>query len=157
AAIGQWDCNNANSNQNWFLIPTATSGVYQLKNVFSGLCASFGTSNANGTGLVQQTCGGSRQAFKVNGISTGSGGGTITSPTASAMVSEPVTVAASATESVGIQQMQVWDNTTGQKLGYYCNCGASGAACNACSSTTMSLNVTYPAGTFGAGTHDIVV
>lgn len=73
---------------------------------------------------------------------------TVTSPASGASVGDPVTVNATASESVVINQMQLWDN--GTKLGYWCNAGENGSGgCNASTSTTMALEVSlssFPAG-----------
>ncbi|HEX3853271.1 MAG TPA: Ig-like domain-containing protein [Polyangiaceae bacterium] len=70
----------------------------------------------------------------------------ITSPTNGASVSNPVSLAAAASEDVGINQMQVWDNTTGVKLGAYSNTDTS--------NTWMSITKSY---TLGAGSHQLIV
>lgn len=71
---------------------------------------------------------------------TAPSGLTVTSPASGASVSDPVTVSASANETVAINQMQLWDD--GTKLGYWCNAGQnSSGGCNPSTSTTMSLKV----------------
>jgi hypothetical protein len=69
-------------------------------------------------------------------------GVTIASPSANAILGPSVQVSASATESAApIYQLQVWDNTTGQKLGE----SAPG---------TSTISQTF---TLGAGAHQLVV
>lgn len=68
---------------------------------------------------------------------------TVTSPAAGATIGNLVTVAASASEKVSVNQMQLWDN--GTKLGFYCNAGVNGSGgCNPSSATTMTLYASLP-------------
>ncbi|MET7400038.1 ThuA domain-containing protein [Dactylosporangium sp. NPDC005572] len=56
AFLQQWTCTNAN-NQKFTVTPTATAGVYTVKNVNSGLCVDVnGNSTADGARLLQWTC-----------------------------------------------------------------------------------------------------
>lgn len=83
-----------------------------------------------------------------------SGGVIINTPVGGASAANPVNVAAMASESVAINQMQVWDN--GTKLGYYCNAGTNGSGgCNASTSTTQSLSIAYD--TLPAGSNALTV
>jgi hypothetical protein len=85
----------------------------------------------------------------------GPAGLTIASPAGGATVSDPVTVTASASETVSVNQMQLWDN--GTKLGFYCNAGENaGGGCNTSTSPTMTLHTSLSSFPTGANALTVI-